>query len=259
MSAYAQTVAMCPGDHWRRNDKGGRDRVEDSSFTRILRHPNDYQSISDFMLNATRMLYLEGNCYALALRNSRYEIDELHLMDSNMSFPRVAENGEIFYSLEGNDIIAKRLNGEELAPVPMRDVLHVRLHVSRRFPRPLMGECPLVAAYADIGVGAAIAPQQVNFYRNEARPSAVLATDMTLNKDQVQALRDRWNDQAKGLHQGGTPILTAGLKVQPWSTPARMQPPPTCSNCPTSTSRWHFAFRCKSSASVAPPIHRPSC
>jgi phage portal protein BeeE len=33
----------------------------------------------------------------------------------------------------------------------------------------------------------------------------------------VQALRDRWNDQAKGLHQGGTPILTAGLKVQPWS------------------------------------------
>jgi len=33
----------------------------------------------------------------------------------------------------------------------------------------------------------------------------------------VQALRDRWNDQAKGLHQGGTPILTAGLKVQPWA------------------------------------------
>jgi HK97 family phage portal protein len=221
VSAYAQTVAMCPGDHWQRNDKGGRDRVEKSALTRILRHPNDYQSISDFLLNATRMLYLEGNCYALALRNSRYEIDELHLMQSDLSFPRVSETGEVFYQLYGNDIIEKRLGGEELTPVPMRDVLHVRLHTSRRFPRPLVGESPLLAAYSDVGVGAAIAAQQTSFYRNEARPSAVLSTDMVLDKDQVQALRDRWNDQAKGLHQGGTPILTAGLKVMPWAVPSK--------------------------------------
>jgi HK97 family phage portal protein len=218
VSAYAQTVAMCPGDHWRLNDKNGRDRVKNSALARILRHPNDYQSISDFMLNATRWLYMQGNCYALALRNSRYEIDELHLMDSNQSFPRVSADGEVFYQLYGNDIIAKRLNGEELSPVPMRDVLHIRLHtINRRFPVPLVGESPIIAAYDDIGVGSAIASQQVGFYRNEARPSAVLSTDMILDKDQVQALRDRWNDQAKGLHQGGTPILTAGLKVQPWA------------------------------------------
>jgi hypothetical protein len=44
---------------------------------------------------------------------------------------------------------------------------------------------------------------------------------MVLDKDQVQAIRDRWNEQVKGIHQGGTPILTAGLKVVPWSTPAK--------------------------------------
>jgi len=218
VSAYSQTVAMCPGDHWKLNEKGGRDRVKNSALSRVLRHPNDYQSISDFMLNTTRWLYMEGNAYALALRNSRYEIDELHLMDSNQSFPRLAENGEIFYQLYGNDVIAKRLNGEAMTPVPMRDVLHIRLHsVNRRFPTPLIGESPICAAYDDIGVGDAIARQQIKFYMNEARPSAVLSTDMVLDKDQTQALRDRWNDQAKGLHQGGTPILTAGLKVQPWS------------------------------------------
>src|SRR5206468_3712089 len=141
-----------------------------------LRRPNEYQSISDFMLNATRQLYLEGNCYALALRNSRYEIDELHLMDSNLSFPRVAVTGDVFYQLYGNDVIDKRLNGEPLAAVPMRDVLHTRLHVSKRFPRPLVGESPLLAAYSDIGVTTAIAAQQTQFYRNEARPSAVLST-----------------------------------------------------------------------------------
>ena len=53
--AYSQTVAMCPGDHWRGNENGGRERVTTSALTRILRKPNDYQSISDFLLNATRI------------------------------------------------------------------------------------------------------------------------------------------------------------------------------------------------------------
>ena len=169
------------------------------------------------MLNATRSLYLQGNTYALALRNARYEIDELHLMDPMLSYPRLASTGDIFYQLYGNDVIQKRI-GEEAMIVPQRDVLHVRLHnVRHRFPTPLVGESPIVAAYADIGVNAAIGQQQLKYYLNEARPSAVLSTDLTLDKDQVQVLRDRWNEQAKGLHKGGTPILTAGLKVQPWS------------------------------------------
>jgi HK97 family phage portal protein len=221
VSAYAQTVAMCPGNHWRLNNKGGRERQTTSALSRILRHPNTYQSISDFLLNTTRSLYMQGNAYALALRNERYEIAELHLMDPMQSQPRLAVTGDIFYELGGNDIIEKRLNGAQLI-VPQRDVLHVRLHTSRnRWPVPLVGESPIVAAYADIGVGGAIAQQQARFYMNEARPSAVLSTDLVLDKDQVQALRDRWNDQAKGLHQGGTPILTAGLKVQPWSIGGR--------------------------------------
>jgi hypothetical protein len=58
--------------------------------------------------------------------------------------------------------------------------------------------------------------QQQNFLANRAAPSAVLTTDLSLSPQQVQALRDRWNDAAKGLHAGGVPILSHGLKVQPW-------------------------------------------
>jgi len=106
--------------------------------------------------------------------------------------------------------------------VPMRDVLHIRLHTERRRnPFPLIGESPIVAAYDDIGMGNAIAAQQAAFYRNEARPSAVLSTDLVLDKDQVQALRDRWHEQTQGVNQGSTPILTAGLKVSPWGVPSK--------------------------------------
>src|SRR6516165_3650304 len=72
VSAYSQTMAMCPGNHWRLTTKGGRDRVINSSLSRVLRHPNAYQSMSDFILNAVRQMYLYGNAYALALRNDRF-------------------------------------------------------------------------------------------------------------------------------------------------------------------------------------------
>jgi phage portal protein BeeE len=99
--------------------------------------------------------------------------------------------------------------------VPARDVLHIRLHSNRRYPNPLMGETSLAAAFGDIASYEAIRGQQDQFFRNSARPSAVLSTDLNLDKDQVTALRDRWNEQSKGLSAGGTPILTSGLKVLP--------------------------------------------
>ena len=221
LSAYSQTVAMCPGDHWRMNDKNGRDRVTNSALSRILRHPNAYQSPSDFMLNGTRSLYSDGNAYALALRNDRYEIDELHLMDPRLSYPQVAETGEVFYSLGGNSVIDRQLAGEQLI-VPQRDVLHIRLNATRRrYPFPLVGDTPLGAALQDIATSNAMTRQQIQFYLNQARPSAVLTTDLILDKDQVQFVRDRWDEQSKGLKAGGTPILTAGLKPQLLATTSK--------------------------------------
>ena len=220
LSAYSQTVAMCPGSHWRLNDKDGRDRVTTSALSRIVQSPNSYQSPSDFMLNLTRSLYAEGNGYALALRNDRYEIEELHLMDPRMSYPQVAENGDVFYVLGGNSVIDKQVH-EQLI-VPQRDVLHVRLHATkRRYPYPLVGDTPLGAAMQDAMLSNAMTAQQINFYMNQARPSFLLGTDLILDKDQVQFIRDRWDEQSKGLKAGGTPILTGGLKPFPISTSSK--------------------------------------
>ena len=76
-------------------------------------------------------MYLDGNAYALALCNDRFEASELHLMNPRMSSPMVAETGDVFYRLAGNDVIDRQLSGEQLI-VPMRDVLHIRLHSDRR-------------------------------------------------------------------------------------------------------------------------------
>jgi HK97 family phage portal protein len=207
VSAYSQTVAMCPGDHWRKLPNGGRARVDNSPLARIIRRPNDYQSISDFLLNATRELYMTGEFFALAIRDERGDIAELHLMRSRACFARVAMNGEIFYSLGGNAIVDQRFM--DLAGVPARDVLHVRLHTP---VDPLRGESPLMAAALDVAATDAALQQQVMFLRNEAKPSIMLSTDSILKIEQVKELRAAWDAQTRGDGAGGTPILTAGLK-----------------------------------------------
>jgi HK97 family phage portal protein len=216
VSAYSQTVAMLPGDHWRSNEKGGRDRITNSALSRILRHPNSYQSISDFMLNATRSLYLDGNAYGLCLRNDRFEISEIHLMQPRQCGAQIAVTGEVFYALGGNEIIDKRLDNEPLI-VPQRDVLHIRLHTSRN---QLKGESPLIAAASDIAATGAMTRQQLAFYMNQARPSFVLATDQVMTKEQTDYLRGRWDEQSKGLNAGGTVILSQGIKPIPLSISA---------------------------------------
>jgi HK97 family phage portal protein len=206
ISAYAQTIAMCPGDHWFSLATGGRERVTRSDLTRVLRRPNDYQSISDFLLNGVWSLYGTGNMYAIAVRNDRFEVAAMHLMREGT--PRVAEDGAIFYELRGNEIVDK-ITGVPSIMVPSRDVLHIRLKCPRH---PLVGETPLVAAALQMAAGNAALGQQIAFYLNQARPSFVLTTDAILNQSQVTELRDAWNAQSQALNAGGTPILTAGLK-----------------------------------------------
>ncbi len=214
VSAYSQTVAMCPGDHWKLNKTtGGRDRITNSALARILKSPNAYQTISDFLMNAVRNLYENGNAYALCLRNSRYEIDEIHLMNPRSSIAQIAYNGEVFYGLSGNIVIERMFDYPFM--VPARDVLHIKLKTNAW--NPLLGESPIISTARDVTSLDAMAMQQIAYYLNQARPSTVLTTDMPLDRAQVEAIRERWNEQSRGLRSGGTPILTAGLKPIPMS------------------------------------------
>ncbi len=208
ISAYAQTIAMCPGAHWKTKEDGGRERIKTSPLARIIKSPNMYQTMSDFLLNGVSHLYEDGNMFALAIRDDRFNVVELHLMQPRQCSIHVGPEGDVFYGLNGNPVIDRMLDYP--AMVPARDVLHIRLRTSDY--HSLRGESPIIAAARDIAASNAMSAQQLAFYMNQSRPSTVLSTDMTLDATQVELLRQRWNEQTKGLNAGGTPILTAGLK-----------------------------------------------
>lgn len=208
VSSYSQTVAMCPGAHKRQTEDGGTEVVTNSALARILKRPNDYESMSDFLLNATRRLYTKGEAYGLAIRNDRGEIKEIHRMRDGQ--PVLAVDGSIFYRLWGNEIVEQRFDLDY--PIPARDVLHIRLHTTRH---PLRGESPILSVALDLALSGAALNQQTAFYINQARPSFMLETDQQLNAEQTQSLRQRWDEQTKGDNAGGTPILAWGLKAKP--------------------------------------------
>jgi HK97 family phage portal protein len=219
VAAYAQTVAMCPGTHWRTTSDNGRDRVTNSALSRILKQPNTYQSASDFFLNLTTNLYTEGNAYALALRNSRYEVSELHLFNARFSRPSVAADGSIFFGLGGNPMIEQRISRELLTMVPARDVLHIKLNVQPGYP--LIGEPPLTAALLDVAASNSMVKQALAYANNQGRPSGIIHTDQEVTRAQAEELRAEWELHTKGANAGGTPIMGWGLQWQQVSGTSR--------------------------------------
>ena len=219
IAAYSQTAAMCPPTHWRSTGDGGRERVANSALTRVMLKPNAYQSGSDFVLNLVAALYSDGNAYAFATRNNRYEVAELHLMDSAACGAYVAGNGEVFYSISGNPVVERLLTKEAAKAVPARDVLHLKLDA--RNGNPLKGEPPLTNAMLDIAASNSMVRQALDFAQNAAKPSGVLTTDQPLESWQTQEIRQMWLDRTTGANAGGTPILSSGLKWQQVSSTSR--------------------------------------
>jgi len=215
--AYIRAIAQLPGYHKRELANGGTETVTTSALSRLLRAPNGYQTPSDFLVHLIRSLLYTGNSYWIAQRNDRQEVEALHWTDPRSCRVReVKVQGqifaEIFYEIGDNPLInTPSLAGGSLV-VPARDVLHVKLDTRRN---PLIGETWLSALYPEMATRNAIHNSAATFSSNMSRPSGVLTTDLQIKQPDVELLRARWNEQAKGLNAGGVPILTHGLKFQP--------------------------------------------
>lgn len=206
VQAYAQTIAQLPSEHLRERDDGGYDKLRNTPAYRVLKKPNNYQTRSDFLLNAVYSLLYEGNAYAIAIRNNRGEPVELHLVPPRSVSPMVAD-GEVFYHMALNEIVGT----DTSVLAPARDVLHIKLLTP---DDPLRGQTPIYAAAMAINVNNATMGHQAAFFDNMSRPSGILTTDEKLTPEQTQALRDRWEEVSKGIKSGKVPILSWGIKWQ---------------------------------------------
>jgi len=208
--AIARAVSQCYPRHVRMVD-GVHENVHTSAAYRVLRNPNGYQASPDFFLNLVATALFDGEAFAVATRNDRYEINSLHLLPRGACAVQVNEESkDIFYSIGSSPLAPGGV--DYIAPA--RDVLHLRFHTPRH---PLIGESPIRSAAMAIGVNVALSQNQAAFFSRMNRPSGILSTDQVLNQEQSARLRSAFDEQSKKWAAGGMPILGGGLKFQPLS------------------------------------------
>ena len=211
---YARTIGMLPVVHYKDMSNGGKQPVKNSIVTKVLRKPNAYQNRTDFMNNLIRAELFEGNGYAVALRDGDFKISELHLLPPKSTTHYVDPDTQDIYYHVGQQSLIK--NSELL--IPARDILHVRMQTSGS--DPLKGETPMMSGLLAASAGTSIQKHNAALFKNMAKPVGTLNTELELSKEQIVALREKWNEQAAGINTGGTPILSHGLKYQPMTTNA---------------------------------------
>lgn len=208
--AIARAMSQCYPKHVRVQD-GRFVEVTNSAAYRVMLNPNGYQSSPDFILNLVATALFDGEAFCLAIRNDRFEVKELHLLPRGTCSPLIdEETREIFYAV-GDSPLAP--GGTDYV-VPARDVLHLRFHTPRH---PLVGESPIRSAAIAIGINVSLSKTQAAFFANMNRPSGIISTDATLNREQLTSLRLAFEEQSKGLSAGKIPVLAGGLKFQPLS------------------------------------------
>lgn len=204
----ADLVSQCYVTHVKDKHKHPK-QITTSAAYRVLRNPNGYQSGAEFFYNMICTALFEGEAFAVATRNKRFEIDSLHPLAAGTCSPMIEDQTkEIFYSIGSNPLVA----GTTDFIAPQRDVYHLKFHTPRH---SLIGESPLKAAALAMGINVALSKNQAVFFNSMNRPSGILSTDLNLNAQQLQQLRAAFDNQSKSWAAGGMPILGSGMKFVP--------------------------------------------
>jgi len=205
----AQEVSRVPLQHVEITDSIKR-KITNRAPARVLRQPNPYQTRSDFLLSVVRSLLAEGNFYALATRNNRFEIDQLHPLNPRACWPHLTEEGDVLYHVTDNE--ALQLSQMRQGWMPARDVLHIRLFTPFH---PLVGETPLVAALAPVYAGQQINSQVAKFFGNMARPSGIIRHPKQLKPEAARRLKEMFKQATQGEHAGDPIVFQEGMEWTP--------------------------------------------
>ncbi len=100
--------------------------------------------------------------------------------------------------------------------------------VHHKYPNPLdeyRGLRPIQAAREGILIDIYVHTDRKGFFKNSARPSAVMETDELIAEPTIERLRAEFEDMHKGVGKAyKTAVLDQGLKLKPWAiSPADAQ------------------------------------
>ena len=186
----------------RSNPDDRRRATRHPAYNLMKRSPNQFMSSKTFRSTLTAHALLRGNGLALIVRDGRGV--PLELLPLNPNATRIEFEGStpIYMTRFGNNREETRLLSS--------DVLHIKgLGFDGHW-----GYDVITLARNSFGLGLAAERHGAKQYKNNARPSVVLETDSSIDKDQAEQILASWNDMHRGVDNAHkTALLSGGMKA----------------------------------------------
>ena len=210
VTLIAGDIAKTPLRLVARDDDGIWTETTSPAFSPVLRKPNRYQNIGQFLESWMLSKLLFGNTYVLKDRDARGVVVALYVLDPTGVVPLVAPDGSVWYQLSRSDLAG--LQEGELA-APAREVIHDRWNCAFH---PLVGLSPLYACGGAATEANLIQKASSEFFSKGGRPSGLLVAPTDIDTLSAQRLSDKWH----GLGPGKTAVVGNGMKYQDIGTSA---------------------------------------
>jgi len=176
---------------------GGQQAEENHPSARMLR----LLSYADTELMMSDALY-SGNGFAIVDRsNMRLKVVSAHRVTI-----AVDNQGAPWY-----EVAESTAMNQPKQTVPARDMVHLKYRVDPS--NPLIGLSPLRAAKGSHAALTELYYLHGRLAENQSNPGQILSTDQTLTKEQLQRLRETFDQMSGGYKTGGTIILSSGLRT----------------------------------------------
>lgn len=166
---------------------------------------NPYQTRTEFLKTAWINKKLTGETFWWKVRNNRGEVIELwNLRPDYMTVVSDSETYIKYYEFDKSDGKKERFEPSEI------------IHFKDPDPKnAYRGMSPLKASATRVETEQYASLYQKNFFKNNARPDALLTTEESLDGEQREQMTEAWEER----HQGGDNnsrlgILEGGMKYQ---------------------------------------------
>ncbi len=179
---------------------GGKVSVVDHPSARALR----LLSYSDAELMLTDALF-SGNGFAMVDRSDRATA-RIQVISANRVTVAVDQLGQPWYEIAENAML-----NQPKQTVPAASMVHLRYRVDPS--NPLVGLSPLRAAKGSHAALTEIYYLHGRLAQNQSNPGQILSTEKDLSKEQTTRLREVFDSMAGGYKNGGTIILSSGLRT----------------------------------------------
>lgn len=187
------------------NAKGDTKDIFDHPAVDLIAKPNPFQTRGEFLKTTWINKKLTGEAYWMKVRNAGGEVVELWNLRPDMMVI-VSDPEKYIKSYEFH-----KTDGEKVTFDPT-DIIYFK------DPNPLnqfRGQSPIAAAKHRIETEQEASRYQKNFFKNNARPDALLITTESLDGDQKMQMTTAWEEKHSDKHNSSRiGILEGGMQYQ---------------------------------------------